>query len=110
MKMKMNKRNLWRSLALTVVVVAAAASAPSLAQQPPPAPAPPVQGPPAGVAWSSLSPDQQRVLSQFGSQWSTLPPERQQTLAHGSERWLGMSEGQRVPLRAELRQHALLIR
>ena len=87
--------NRWRPLALTVVVVLMAAGAPSFAQQPPGAPAAPVSAPPAGVGWSSLSPDQQRVLSQFGSQWNTLPPERQQALAHGSDRWLGMSDTQR---------------
>ena len=87
--------NRWRPLALTVVVVLMVAGAPSFAQQPPGAPAAPVSAPPAGVGWSSLSPDQQRVLSQFGSQWNTLPPERQQALAHGSDRWLGMSDTQR---------------
>src|SRR5215472_2048176 len=86
--------NRWRSLALTVTVVLTAGGAPSFAQQPPAAPAASVAAPPAGVAWSSLSSDQQRVLSQFGSQWNTLPPERQQALAHGSERWLGMSAAQ----------------
>lgn len=91
--MSENSRACW--LALTTVVAMAGASAPSFAQQPPPAPVAPLAAPPAGVAWSSLSPDQQRVLSQFGSQWNTLPPERQQTLAHGSERWLGMSDAQR---------------
>jgi uncharacterized protein DUF3106 len=50
---------------------------------------------PAPVAWSSLSPQQQQLLSRFGGQWGSLPPARQQALAHGSERWLGMSQGER---------------
>src|SRR5205823_6202559 len=58
----------------------------------PPAPA---AGPAAPIAWSSLSPMQQKVLSRYGSQWKSLPPERQQALVHGSERWLGMSAEQR---------------
>ena len=64
------------------------------AQEAQPAPAAPT-APAAPVEWSKLSPQQQQVLSKFGSQWSTLPPERQQALARGSERWLGMSPEQR---------------
>ncbi len=47
------------------------------------------------VPWSSLSADQQHLLSRFGNQWNTLPPARQQALARGSERWLGMSTQQK---------------
>ena len=54
MKMKINKSNLWRSLALTVVAVGMAASAPSFAQQPPPAAGAPVAAPPPGVALSLI--------------------------------------------------------
>ncbi|HUL17788.1 MAG TPA: DUF3106 domain-containing protein, partial [Steroidobacteraceae bacterium] len=61
------------------------------APPPPAAPAPPA----APVEWSKLSPQQQQVLSKFGTQWNSLPPERQQALARGSERWLGMSAQQR---------------
>lgn len=83
----------WRSLAFGALLAAVAlAAAPSHAQEPPVAPA---ANPPAPVEWSSLSPDQQKLLAHFGSQWTTLPPARQQALAHGSERWLGMSDGER---------------
>jgi hypothetical protein len=57
-------------------------------------PAPP-STPPAPVAWSSLGPQQQQLLSKFGGQWASLPPARQQALAHGSERWLAMSAAER---------------
>jgi len=98
--------NRWRPLALSLLVTAVAAGAPCFAQQPPPAdvqppPAQPLPAEPApvarspGVAWSNLSPEQQRLLSNFGGQWNTLPAERQQALARGSERWLDMSEDQR---------------
>jgi len=95
----MNKNNRWRPWVLTVVVLVTTAGAPTFAQEAPSGPAAPVAAPPAGVAWSSLSPEQQHVLSQFGSQWNTLPPERQQALAHGSQRWLGMSDAQRQQAR-----------
>jgi uncharacterized protein DUF3106 len=89
-----------RPLAVLVVLAAMTATVPGFAQQPPgPPPLPADSAGPApaqpGVTWSQLSPEQQRVLSGFGTQWNTLPPERQQALAHGSERWLGMSENQR---------------
>jgi hypothetical protein len=79
---------------LFALLLAVGAAAPSFAQQTAP-PAMPAASAPAPVAWSNLSPDQQRLLSHFGSQWSTLPPARQQALAHGSERWLSMSSGER---------------
>jgi hypothetical protein len=74
------------SLLLALLV---AVAVPAFAQDAPPA------NPPAPVAWSSLSPPQQQLLSKFGGQWASLPPGRQQALAHGSERWLGMSQAER---------------
>jgi hypothetical protein len=68
-----------------------AAALPAFAQELPAAPS----SPPAPVAWSSLSPPQQQLLSKFSGQWGSLPPARQQALAHGSERWLGMSAAER---------------
>src|SRR5256886_13557988 len=67
------------------------AAAPAFAQQAP------AEGatPPAPVAWSSLAPEQRKVLSRLAGQWDSLPPARQQALAHGSDRWLGMSAEQR---------------
>ena len=85
----MNER--LRSLVLVALLALGAALATtSFAQE-----APPAAGPPQPVAWSSLSPNQQRLLAQFGSRWDTLPPGRQQALAHGSERWLSMSPAER---------------
>ena len=87
--------NRCRGWSLTLLLPAAVALllavAPVRAQEPPS----PAAGPTAPVAWSSLTPMQQKVLSRFGSQWSSLPPARQQALVHGSERWLGMSTDQR---------------
>ena len=80
--------NRWRACIFALLLLAAA---PAFAQQ---APAPGAN-PPAPVAWSSLSPEQQKLLSRFGGQWDGLPPARQQALAHGTERWLGMSGEQR---------------
>ncbi len=70
-----------------------AATVPAWAQETPAAPAP--GNPPAPVAWSSLSPEQQKLLKNFSGQWGSLPPSRQQALAHGTDRWLGMSGEQR---------------
>ena len=67
----------------------------------PPAAAP-VQG--GGVPWSSLSQDQQHLLSRLGDQWEQLPPQRQQALASGSQRWLGMSPEQRTQARQRFGQ------
>lgn len=82
--------NRWRSLALALLIACGwGLAAPSWAQEEP-------AGPPAApVPWSSLSPEQQRLLSSFNSQWNSLPPARQQALAHGSERWMSMSPGER---------------
>jgi Protein of unknown function (DUF3106) len=74
-----------RSWVLAALVACAVVLAPAFAQEPPAAPAGP-------VSWSSLSPDQQRLLSKFGNDWNSMPPARQQALARGSERWLGMSQ------------------
>ena len=80
-----------RSLMLVALLALGTALATtSLAQE-----APPAASSPQPVLWSSLSPDQQRLLARFGNQWSALPPARQQALAHGSERWLSMSLAER---------------
>lgn len=67
----------------------------------------PTQGPSpasAAVPWSSLSQDQQRLLSRLSGQWDQLPPQRQQALASGSQRWLGMSPDQRSQARQRFNQ------
>ncbi|HEY1898393.1 MAG TPA: DUF3106 domain-containing protein [Steroidobacteraceae bacterium] len=58
----------------------------------------------AAVPWSSLSPDQQHLLSRLSEQWDHLPPQRQQALASGSQRWLGMSPDQRAQARQRFNQ------
>jgi hypothetical protein len=65
------------------------------------APAPPAA---AAVPWSSLSQDQQRLLSRLSGQWEQLPAQRQQALAGGSQRWLGMSQDQRTQARQRFGQ------
>jgi hypothetical protein len=68
--------------------------------------APGVTAPQPGAAlpWSSLSPDQQRLLSRMSGQWDQLPPQRQQALASGSQRWLGMTPDQRDQARQRFNQ------
>jgi hypothetical protein len=60
--------------------------------------------PGATVPWSSLSPDQQHLLSRMSGQWDQLPPQRQQALASGSQRWLGMTPDQRTQARQRFNQ------
>ncbi len=60
--------------------------------------------PGAAVPWSSLSSDQQRLLSRLSGQWDQLPPQRQQALASGSQRWLGMTPDQRGQARERFNQ------
>jgi hypothetical protein len=67
---------------------------------------PPASVAPAGAAvpWTSLSQDQQRLLSRLSGQWDQLTPQRQQALASGSQRWLGMSPDQRTQARQRFGQ------
>ena len=53
------------------------------------------QEPTASTSWSSLSPQQQLLLSNYQGRWDSLPAERQQALARGSARWAEMSPAQR---------------
>ncbi len=48
------------------------------------------------VAWSSLTSDQQRVLSRFEGKWNELPAQRQLALSRGAQKWLSMSPDERV--------------
>ena len=89
--------NKQRAILLAILL---ASALPAFAQQPPGGP--PAEGvaptaPASRVPWSSLSPDQQRLLSSHlgANQWNNLPPEKQQALARGSQRWLGMSDEQK---------------
>ena len=84
----------WHSLLLLLLL----AATPAFAQSERGAPPESAQA----VPWSSLSPDQQKLLSRFGNQWNNFPPERQQALARGSHRWLGMSAEQKGLARSGL--------
>ena len=50
---------------------------------------------PASIAWSSLTPEEQKVLDRFKDRWNTLAPEQQQKLLRGSRRWLSMTPEER---------------
>ena len=71
---------------------------------PPANPAAAAPAPGAAVPWSSLSQDQQHLLSRLSGQWDQLAPQRQQSLASGSQRWLGMSPDQRTQARQRFSQ------
>ena len=57
---------------------------------------PSAQQPAAPIAWNSLTPAQQQVLSQFESRWDQLPPQRQFALSRGAERWGSMDDAQKA--------------
>jgi hypothetical protein len=59
---------------------------------------------PRNVPWTSLSTDQQKVLSRFEKEWEGLSPQRQQTLSRGSDRWLKMSPEQRKGARTRFQR------
>ena len=50
----------------------------------------------SGIAWGSLSSQEQQLLTPFAKQWATLPPERQQRLRKGIQRWSQMSPAERT--------------
>ncbi len=99
MRKMTHKRGLIGALLLTGLL-SAALCVPVQAQEANPAPNAPV----AGVPWSSLSQDQQRLLSRLSGQWDQLPPQRQQALATGGQRWLNMSQDQRTQARQRFNQ------
>lgn len=77
----------WLLLAACLAAVprvgAAQTSAPIPMQQAPDANAQP-------LAWSSLDPEQQRMLAPLQSQWSQMRPQRQQRLAAHATRWASL--------------------
>jgi Protein of unknown function (DUF3106) len=87
---------------LLAALLSAGACLPVAAQAPAPGVTAPQPG--AAVPWSSLSGDQQRLLSRLSGQWDQLPAQRQQALASGSQRWLGMSSDQRTQARQRFNQ------
>ena len=74
--------------AVAAAWLAIAAPVPALAQDGPP-----------GVAWESLSQQQQQVLERFRDGWEQMPPGRQQAMKQGSERWLSMTPEQQAQAR-----------
>lgn len=56
------------------------------------------------IPWSSLSPDQQRILSRAHDRWDQLPTERQQRLLRGAQRWQAMTPEQREQARERWRE------
>ena len=63
-----------KALRTTLLALLLIAAVPAFAQQPP-AP-PPAGAPAASTEWSSLSPDQQKLLERYRDNWNTLPSER----------------------------------
>ena len=51
------------------------------------------------IPWSSLSADEQRILSRAHGNWDQLPTERQQRLLNGAHRWQEMNPQQREQAR-----------
>lgn len=51
------------------------------------------------IPWSSLSPDEQRILSRARDGWDRLPTERQRRLLDGAHRWQDMTPRQREQAR-----------
>ena len=56
------------------------------------------------LAWSSLSPAQQRVLEPVEKEWDQLPVPRRRALARGSQRWLAMDRAERGATRERLQR------
>jgi hypothetical protein len=56
------------------------------------------------IPWSSLSPDQQRILSRARDRWDQMPTQRQQRLLRGAQRWQAMSPEQREHARERWRE------
>ncbi|TAN03858.1 MAG: DUF3106 domain-containing protein [Rhodanobacteraceae bacterium] len=82
-------------LAVTGLVAVPRASVAQSAPNPPTqvqtsAPTPDANTTRQPLAWSSLDPDQQRMLAPLQSQWSQMPPERQQRLAAHATRWASL--------------------
>ena len=75
----------------------------------------PMQGAPAGnesprqpVAWSSLSPTQQRMLAPLQEQWGQLKPGRQHHLAQNAEHWATLPPAHQQQIRERLTRWAAM--
>jgi hypothetical protein len=47
------------------------------------------------IPWSSLTPEEQRILHKARDNWERMPTERQHRLLQGAHRWREMSPRQR---------------
>jgi hypothetical protein len=56
------------------------------------------------IPWSSLSPEEQRILGKARDRWDQMPTERQQRLLRGAHRWQDMSPEQRDAARERWKQ------
>jgi Protein of unknown function (DUF3106) len=83
------------AVSIAALLALAAPGGAAFAQAPPDSAPGAVAGNATHVPWTSLSPDQQRLLSSFSGNWESLPAQRQQALANGSNRWLQMTPEQR---------------
>jgi hypothetical protein len=58
------------------------------------------------LAWSDLSPSQQRMLEPLHKQWDQLKPGRQHHLARGAQHWSTLPPGQQQQIRERLTRWA----
>jgi len=86
-------------LALLFAAVAGIAGAADL-DNPPPA----TQTPAQPIPWTSLAPDEQKVLEKVRDSWSQLPPGAQQRLRRAAQRWAQMAPEQRARVAQRLQR------
>lgn len=101
------------ALAMFLVAAACLSVAPRAALAQAAQTAIPMQGAPAGnaaprqpIAWSSLSPTQQRMLAPLQGQWDQMKPGRQQHLAHNAEHWATLPPEHQQQIRERLTRWA----
>lgn len=94
-------------LSMTACVAAWAQTAPAASvQNPPPGTSAEPGEPPQPMAWSSLSPAQQRVLEPLQGQWNQLRPGHQRHLARHAERWATLPPERQQQIRERLTRWA----
>jgi hypothetical protein len=65
-------------------------------------------GPRQAIAWSSLTPAQQRMLAPLQGQWDQLKPGRQRHLAQNAERWAALPPAHQQQIRERLARWAAM--
>lgn len=58
-----------------------------------------------GVAWESLTTQQQETLADVKDGWNDLPPHRQERLSNGADKWATMSPEQREQIKRKLNRY-----